>query len=255
LRRQGATISVVIPTMDRYEILSRSLPLILKYDFDEVIVVDSSGPDQRRKNEELCRRLGVEYYHFVGNREEARNFGVEKATGEWVSIRDDDIKLISLDMKTLRDNMSSSNCDFIHATAKCVWVFRRDFFLKIGGYDTKLCYGDDTDITYRAYRYGKACKLNKPVGETGEFTKAVKMHWKGIFSYSLTVLAFFKKYPSVRGALAFPYGPVFFLRELLRKRTRGDLIKFFWTTAGSLFSPLYLAYPDFFNRLLLRRSS
>jgi len=237
--------------MDRYEILKESLPLILKYDFDEVIVVDSSGPNQRYKNEELCRRLGVKYYYRVGNREEARNFGVEKAKGEWVSIRDDDVKLLSVDLKTLHESMSSANCDFIHATARCVWMFRKDFFLKIGGYDTKLCYGDDTDITYRAYKYGRACKLSKPIGKTGEFEKSVRMHWKGIFSYSLTILAFFSKYPSLRDALSAPYHPVYFLEELLRKRTKDDLIKFIMTTIGSLLSPFYVIRPDFFNRFLL----
>jgi len=237
--------------MDRYEILKQSLPLILKYDFDEIIVVDSSGPSQRYKNEELCRRLGVKYYHKLGNREEARNFGVGKAKGDWVSVRDDDIKLISLDMKTLREVMGK-DCDFIHATAKCVWVFRRDFFLKIGGYDTKLCIGDDYDITHRAYKYGKVCKLPHSLGETGEFKKAVKMHWKGMFSYSLTILTFFKKYPFLKFALLIPYRLFVVSKELMAKRTKDDFINFIVTVTGSLLSPLYLVNPKLFDKLLVQ---
>ena len=248
--KKRPTISVVIPTMDRYEILKQSLPLILKYDFDEISVVDSSGPSQRYKNEELCHRLGVKYYYKLGNREEARNFGVEKAKGDWVSIRDDDIKLISLDMKTLREAMAK-DCDFIHATAKCVWVFRKDFFLRMGGYDPKLCIGDDYDITYRAYKYGHPCKLPHSLGETGEFEKTVKMHWKGIFCYNLTLLLFFKKYPFLRVALIIPYRLLYFLREVMQKRTKDDFIKFIVTVAGSFLSPLYLVNPKLFDKLLV----
>lgn len=248
--KKRPTISTVIPTMDRYEILKQSLPLLLKYDFDEIIVVDSSGPNQRKKNEELCRSFGVKYYYKLGNREEARNFGVEKAKGDWVTIRDDDIKLISLDMKTLREAMAK-DCDFIHATAKCVWVFRRDFFLRIGGYDPKLCIGDDYDITYRAYKYGKVCKLRHSLGETGEFKKAVKMHWKGMFSYSLTILTYFKKYPFLKFALLIPYRLFVVLKELMVKRNKDDFVKFIVTIAGSLFSPLYLMNHKLFRNILL----
>lgn len=254
MKKRHPTISAVIPTMDRYQILEETLPSLLKHEFDEVIIVDSSGPKQRKKNEELCRSLGVKYYHYVGNREEARNFGVHRAMGDWVSIRDDDLKLVELDMKTLREVLASGDYDFFHAPpAKCVGLFRRDFFLKIGGYDTKLCYGDDFDITYRAYKYGKACKLAQDLGKTAEIKKTVEMHWKGLFSYSLTFLVFFRKYPSLRAVLTNLHRPMYFWKELLEKRNKEDLVKFVVTIAGCLLSPLYLLDYEFFDKLLLSK--
>jgi len=238
--------------MDRYEVLKQTLPSILKHGFDEVIVVDSSGHDQRKKNADLCRSLGVRYYHIFGNREEARNFGVEKATGDWVSVRDDDVELVELDMEVLRKILASGDYDFFHASAKCVWLFKRVFFLKIGGYDVKLCHGDDFDITYRAYNYGKVCKLAHDLGKTAEIKKTVKMHWKGVFSYSLSLLAFFRKYPSLRVALIIPYRPVYFWKELVRKRDNENLVKLIVTVAGTLLSPLYLMNHKLFNQVFLR---
>lgn len=238
--------------MDRYEILKQTLPSILKHEFDEVIVVDSSGPEQRKKNEALCRGLGVRYYYKIGNREEARNFGVKSATGDWVSVRDDDVKLTELDMEALREVLALGDYDFFHGPgAKCVWLFKRDFFLKIGGYDVRLCSGDDFDITYRAYKYGKVCWVASDLGKTAEIEKTVKMHWKGLFNYSLTILAFFRKYPSLRVASATLHRPMRFWKELMEKRNRENLVKLVVTVAGTLLCPLYLVDYKFFNRLLL----
>ncbi len=245
-------VSAVVPTKNRYEILKQSLPLLLKHGFDEVVVVDSSGPYQTHKNKALCEQLGVRYYHLIGNREEARNFGVKMTTGDWVSVRDDDTKLIMLDMEGMR-KLLSDNYDFMHTppASNCVWFFRRGFFLKIGGYDTKLCSGDDYDITMRAYKYGRALITPRDFGRTGEFRKTTKMHTKGIFSYGLTDLTLFMKYPSLRTAAIIPYRPLLFLRKLMQKRTSAEFIKLIMVSAGTLFSPVYHLYPKLFYDVLV----
>jgi len=247
LKVKNATVSVVIPTMDRYEILKQSLPLIVKHGFDEVIVVDSSRSDQRKMNEELCRKLGAKYYYKAANRQEARNFGVEKAKGEWVWIRDDDVKLIDAGLETLREKMASKDHDFIHAGA-FVWIFRREFFLKIGGYDTKLCLYDDYDISFRAKKYGRECKLSKPIGLSGEFEKSVRMHWKGVFFYGLSFSNFVKKYPSLWSANLMPGLLAGLLKEFLQKRTKYNLLLLVLGTLGFLFSTLYFVNPRIFYK-------
>jgi glycosyltransferase involved in cell wall biosynthesis len=245
-------ISAVVPTKNRYEVLKQSLPLLLQHGFDEVVVVDSSGSEQSVKNKALCKQLGVRYYYMIGNREEARNFGVKMATGDWVSVRDDDTKLIELDMESLRKAVSD-DYDFMHTppVSNCVWFFRREFFLKIGGYDTKLCSGDDYDITVRAYRYGRVLETERDFGRTGEFEKTTRMHTKGIFSYGLTDFILFMKYPSLRTAAIIPYRPFLFLKKLMQKRTIGDFIKLIMISAGTLFSPVYYLYPELFYDLLV----
>ena len=226
--------------------------MLLQHGFDEVVVVDSSGVEQRAKNRALCRQLGVRYYYMVGNREEARNFGVKRATGDWVSVRDDDTKLIELDMESLRKAVSDAY-DFMHtpSVSSCVWFFRREFFLKIGGYDTKLCSGDDYDITVRAYRYGRVLKTARDFGRTGQFEKTTKMHSKGIFSYGLTDFTLFMKYPSLRTAAIIPYRPFLFLRKIAEKRTKGNLVKLIMTTSGTMLSPLYYLTPRLFYNMLV----
>ena len=231
-------LSVVVPTLDRFEILKESLPLLLKQGFCEIIVVDSSGPIDARKNRELCQRLGAKYYHKVGNREVARNFGTDKADGDWIWIFDDDWKLLDFDTRTFEE-FASKDFDFIHSMWHYVWLFRRDFFQRIGGYDTKLCYGDDYDITYRAHKQGKGAHIGK-LGKFGTPIKGnLKMRWKGIFSYGLTVFTFFMKYPSLKSALSIPYRIVYYWREFMWEETEDNFIRFALTLIGTLLSPLY----------------
>lgn len=224
--------------------------MIAKQGFDEVIVVDSSSPGQRYKNEELCRELGVKYHYRAANRQEARNFGAEMAKGEWVWFRDDDVKLIDAGLESLREEIASKECDFVHAAAKAVWIFRRDFFLEIGGFDTKLCLFDDYDMAFRARKYGKGCKLSQPLGKTAEFEKNAQDHLKATFFYGLSFPNFFKKYPSLRSSLSIPDYIAFLLGEFLRARTRYNLIMFLVGTLGFLSSTLYFIYPGVFYESL-----
>jgi len=232
-------LSLIIPTMDRHDILKETLPILFKHGFHEIIVVDSSGTEDTLKNMELCKKFHAKYYHFIGNREEARNFGVQKAKSEWVYIFDDDILLQKFNWK-LFEEITTKDYDFIHAKGgSYVWIFRRDFFLRIGGYDPNLCYGDDYDITVRAFKHGKAAYITN-IGKFGTpITGTLKMRWKGALYYSMTMLTFFAKYPTFRIALSIPYRPAFFLQKLVQNRTRENLTKFMLTTLGTLLSPLY----------------
>jgi len=159
MKKTATKLSLIIPSMDRYGILKRTIPVLSRHSFYEIIVVDSSGAVDARKNKELCDKLHVKYYHFIGNREEAINFGAKKAKGEWIYIFDDDIVLEDFNLKIFEETVSK-DYDFIHGReGSYVWVFRRDFFLRIGGYDSNLCYGDDYDITVRAYRHGRGARV------------------------------------------------------------------------------------------------
>lgn len=232
-------LSVIVPTLDRFEILKESLPLLMKQGFYEIIVVDSSGPIDARRNKELCQRLGAKYYHKVGNREVARNFGAEKADGDWIYIFDDDIRLLNFDMKTFEE-IASKDFDYIlFIGGRFVWLFRKDFFQKIGGYDTKMCYGDDYDITYRARKQGKRADMPELRTFGTTINGSLKMRWKGILFYGLTMFTFFRKYPLLRRALSMPHRIVYFWREFMWERTKDSLIRFALTLIGVLLSPLY----------------
>jgi glycosyltransferase involved in cell wall biosynthesis len=225
--------------MDRFEILKQTLPSVATQGFHEIIVVDSSKAEAN-KIRELCRSLGVKYYHRVCNREEARNFGVEKASGDWVYILDDDCFIESFNLKKF-ERLAGTFDFIIDSPQGYAWIFRKSFFSKIGGYDVKLCYGDDYDITARAFEHGIGglAKLGAGYHVKGE----LKMRWKGIFYYGLTMLTFWRKYPrrtqALNSPLSIPYRAFVFFRDFIHLRTRESFHKFILTLAGVLFSPIY----------------
>ncbi|MHA1410656.1 MAG: glycosyltransferase family 2 protein [Candidatus Odinarchaeia archaeon] len=237
-------LSLIIPTMNRYEILSKTLPILAERGFDEIIVVDSSGRKDAEKNKKLCQKLNVCYHWFTGNREEARNFGVKKAKGNWIYIFDDDLVLLKFNWE-LFEEIASKKYDFIQPkTNRCVWIFRKDFFIKIGGYDPNLCYEDDYDITFRAYKNGRGIRVDG-LTESGKPIRGnLKTRWRGALIYSMSMGSFFVKYPTLRRALSIPYRPIVFLREFFKQRTKENFTKFMLTMFGVLLSPIYyLKYP------------
>lgn len=88
-------ISVVIPTWNSLtgsKCIDRTIRSALSQEgvAVEVIVVDNRSDDGTR---EVCEQLGVQFYSVPSTRSEARNFGLERATGTFVLFLDSDHEL------------------------------------------------------------------------------------------------------------------------------------------------------------------
>jgi glycosyltransferase involved in cell wall biosynthesis len=87
------TVSVVIPTRNRRRLLLRALRTVLNQDMRdlEVIVVDNGSDDDTSA---ALRRVDDERLRLVRHEplgvSEARNCGLEMATGRWIAFLDDD---------------------------------------------------------------------------------------------------------------------------------------------------------------------
>lgn len=69
---------------------------------DEMIVVDTGSTD---RTVEICESLGAKVFHFPwnGSFADARNYGIERATGDWILWLDADEKVDERDVRFLRD--------------------------------------------------------------------------------------------------------------------------------------------------------
>ncbi len=94
--RMTPLVSVVIPTHNRAELIGRSVASVLNQSYKnlEVIIVDDASTDH---TVDICKRICEEdhrvlYYRSDINRGPAptRNYGVEKADGEYIAFHDDD---------------------------------------------------------------------------------------------------------------------------------------------------------------------
>ena len=88
-------VSVVVPTLDREEILERALASFLNQDYGsyEIVVVDQSTADPSPELDFLVKNNKKIKYFRMKKRGSpiARNFGVREASGEIIISCDDDI--------------------------------------------------------------------------------------------------------------------------------------------------------------------
>lgn len=108
-------LSIIIPIYNRENTLRRCLQSISKmhyYDY-EVLMVDDGSTD---KSAEVCKEYANEderfqyYYKVNGGVSSARNLGISKAKGEWITFVDSDDYVLSDHLSLLHEDMMT---DFI----------------------------------------------------------------------------------------------------------------------------------------------
>ena len=106
LIKRNPKVSVIIPTLNRYEVLSDVLHDLEKQDYKnfEVLVVDQS--DEFRKEYYEGYKLNIKvYYLTVKGVWNARNYAIRKSVGEFIALSEDDVRIkpdwISSHLKTL----------------------------------------------------------------------------------------------------------------------------------------------------------
>ncbi len=111
-------ISVIIPTLNRANLLERALRSVVNQTFppDEIIVVDNGSTDDT-KNMIKDNFQNIKYY-FLSDKgvSKARNLGIKNSNCEWVSFLDSDDewhpKKLEKQINFIKKN---SKCKFIHS--------------------------------------------------------------------------------------------------------------------------------------------
>jgi len=89
--------SIIIPTYNRASVIKKTLQSVLNQSFDdfEVIVVDDGSTDNTKEIVDTINSNKINYYYKEnGERGAARNFGVLKAKGKYISFLDSDDLLL-----------------------------------------------------------------------------------------------------------------------------------------------------------------
>ncbi len=202
------TVSVVIATRDRPQLLRRALQAALTQDhagrIEGVIVFDRSEPEDVTPEDLAAdRSVRVTTNQRTPGLAGARNTGIEAASGELIAFCDDDdvwhptklrrqldawrahpdasmlatgIRIVTEDgavdrpapVRTTFDDLLVARVPELHSSA---FLFRRDDLLgRIGLIDEQLpaSYGEDYDILLRAARHGPVVSVDEPL---------VDIHW------------------------------------------------------------------------------
>lgn len=175
--KSNPLISIVIPAYNASKYIADAVQSVLDQDYRpiEVIVVDDGSTDNTR---EVVERISSEevfyYYKENGGASSARNYGIERANGEYIRFVDaDDILLpgsLSGQMKhalTLKDNEISighylDNKDkeckpLIYPMAAYVpWIalYPKQALVRVSGFDLQLKVCEDLELSINLKAHG-----------------------------------------------------------------------------------------------------
>ena len=181
-------ISIVITVRNEERYISYLLDsLIVQEKPFEIIVVDAHSTDRTR---EIVKKYSekfdfVHLYEKGGSRGVGRNYGVKKATGEYVAFTDGDDLVNPFWLRELRKSLIqgydvvAGNTIYIGygpwekiervelfykgmdvTYPSCNLVYKKTLFLKIGGFDPWFVTAEDIDLNMRAVEHGAKFAYN-----------------------------------------------------------------------------------------------
>ncbi len=122
--QQAPTITVVIPTFNRPQLLVRSIESVRRQtfgNFEIVVVIDGPDPDSKHAIEQLQepRLRYLELSGKVGG-SEARNLGVRSANGRWIALLDDDDEWLPSKLERQLASVQSAESDGVLVTSRYI---------------------------------------------------------------------------------------------------------------------------------------
>lgn len=249
-------VSVVITTKNSSRTLDRCLKSVKDQSYKniELIVVDNSSSDSTK---EIAKKYTENVYNKGPERSAQRNFGVFESKGKYVLVHDSDIYFNPDSVKECVEVVEKDNCDAVILPEKSIgegfWTkvkafersfyvgndyieaarfFKRESFLKVGGYDEEMFAGEDWDLTNRlrdsGYKIGRSkILLEHDEGRLSFFGSSKKKQYysKNFFEvyakknpeYFKKQMSFFVRFPPSKILKKGLTHPVLFLGMLLMK--------------------------------------
>lgn len=161
-------VSVIIPVYNVEEYLEECIDSVLSqtYPYFEIILVDDGSID---KSGSICdeyvlkdNRISVIHQENRGL-SEARNAGVEKATGKYIYFLDSDDWILPETFEQLVEKMNSTNADFVFFDAKSFEDGNPEKAIK------------QNYLRYKEYKTNSGYNLLKELQENNEYHSAVPL--------------------------------------------------------------------------------
>lgn len=188
-------VSVIIPTKNAGRTLEKTLHSLMAQTYEkiEIIVVDNESTDDTR---DIAKRFGVSLIAAGNERSQQTNIGVRNSRGEYVWRTDADFvfdpELVSDAVNMIKQGFDAVSVNGTSYEGTSIWAevrkaerdslekdwlrvaacfWKREAFLKLGGFNESMIAGEDTDLHNRAIRAGlrighiqaKAVHLGEPL--------------------------------------------------------------------------------------------
>lgn len=229
--------SIIVPVFNRQDEVDELLESLVNQeekDFEVIIVEDGS----QIPCEDVCRKyadqLTLRYFMKPNSGPgQSRNYGAERAEGEYLLILDSDVVLPNGYLKAVNDELDREPADAFGGpdrahdsftdTQKAISYsmtsffttggirggkkkldkfyprsfnmgIRRDVYMELGGF-SKMRFGEDIDFSIRIFKAGKRCRLFPEAWVWHKRRTDFRKFWRQVYNSGIARVNLYKKYP------------------------------------------------------------
>ena len=229
--------SFIIPVFNRPDEVDELLDSLTRQtvtDFEVVVVEDGS----QVPCEDICRkyadRLDIHYYMKPNSGPgQSRNYGVERAKGEYVIILDSDVVVPKNYLRAIDEELRRNPADAFGGPDRAADSFtpvqkaisysmtsffttggirggkkkldkfyprsfnmgvRRDVYQRLGGF-SKMRFGEDIDFSIRIFKAGCKCRLFPEAWVWHKRRTDFRKFWRQVYNSGIARINLYKKYP------------------------------------------------------------
>ena len=229
--------SIIVPVFNRPEEVDELLLSLTQQsytDFDVVIVEDGSQQPCKGVCNKYSDKLNLQYFMKENSGPgQSRNYGVERATGEYVIILDSDVILPPGYLAAVDSELAQKPCDAFGGPDRAHTSFsntqkaisysmtsffttggirggkkkldkfyprsfnmglRRDVYEKLGGF-SKMRFGEDIDFSIRIIKAGYTTRLFPDAWVYHKRRTDFRKFWRQVYNSGIARINLYKKYP------------------------------------------------------------
>ena len=229
--------SIIVPVFNRPDEVDELLESLLSQeekDFEVIIVEDGSQVPCKKVCDKYADRLDLHYYYKENSGPgQSRNYGAERAKGDYLLILDSDVVLPKDYIRAVSEELNREPADAFGGpdcahesftdTQKAISYsmtsffttggirggkkkldkfyprsfnmgIRRDVYQELGGF-SKMRFGEDIDFSIRIFKAGKRCRLFPEAWVWHKRRTDFRKFWKQVYNSGIARINLYKKYP------------------------------------------------------------
>ena len=235
--KDGMKYSIIVPVFNRPDEVDELLDSLTRQsfkDFEVIIVEDGSAVPCKEVCDKYDGRLAIRYFMKPNSGPgQSRNYGVERATGDYVLILDSDVVVPEGYLQAVDDELKREPCEAFGGPDRAADTFtptqkaisysmtsffttggirggkkkldkfyprsfnmgvRRDVYNKLGGF-SKMRFGEDIDFSIRIFKAGCRCRLFPGAWVYHKRRTDFRKFWRQVFNSGIARINLYKKYP------------------------------------------------------------
>lgn len=229
--------SIIVPVYNRPDEVDELLESLLtqeETDFEVVIVEDGSSVPCQDVCQKYSNKLDIHYYNKPNSGPgQSRNYGAERAKGEYLLILDSDVVLPKGYLAAVTAELNREPADAFGGpdaahpsftdTQKAISYsmtsffttggirggkkkldkfyprsfnmgIRRDVYMELGGF-SKMRFGEDIDFSIRIFKADKRCRLFPEAWVWHKRRTDFRKFWRQVYNSGIARINLYKKYP------------------------------------------------------------